>query len=97
MVDWIDAINTRRFVSFAYDGYERVVVPAAYGRNENTGNYLIRAYQTGGRDATRAIPAWSIFRADKVVNPRVLDEHFAEDPPGYQRNDSAMDIVYAQL
>jgi hypothetical protein len=97
MVDWISAINNRQVVRFGYDGFERVVMPAAYGFNENTGNYLIRAYQTEGGDATRAIPAWSIFRADKVMNAEILSERFAQNPPGYRPNDSAMNIVYAQL
>jgi hypothetical protein len=91
------AIRQRRLVEFTYDGLERVVVPAAYGRNNNTGNELLRGYQVRGRDAARPIPAWSVFRVDKIVGGRVLDEQFADDPPGYQPGDSAMDVIFAQL
>lgn len=97
MVDWTYAINSRLLVSFQYDGFPRLVVPAAYGLNQRTGNRLVRAYQVGGGDATRSIPTWSLFNADKVVSGSVTSDHFDADPPGYERNDSAMDVIYAQL
>jgi hypothetical protein len=97
MIDWVRAINNRLLVSFEYDDFERVVMPVAFGLNSHTGNELVRAYQVGGGDAKRAIPAWSMFRADRVIGGRVLDERFGADPPGYRRGDRAMDVVYAQL
>jgi hypothetical protein len=97
MVDWASAINSRQFVSFRYDGYERVIIPAAFGLNQRTGNRLVRGYQVGGGDATRPIPTWSLFDVDKVEDGRVSGDHFEGDPPGYRRNDSAMDVIYAQL
>ena len=97
MVDWIRAINTRHLVSFNYEGLERIVVPAAYGLNQGTGNRLVRGYQIAGQDATRRLPAWSLFRADQVVGGAILDDSFDALPPGYRRNDRAMDVVYAQL
>jgi hypothetical protein len=97
MIDFTYAINSRLLVGFRYDGFERLVIPAAYGLNQHTGNLLVRGYQVGGGDATRSMPSWSIFRVDKVVDGRILDDHFTADPPGYKRNDGAMDVIYAQL
>jgi hypothetical protein len=97
MIDWVRAINDRLLVSFSYEGFERLVIPAAYGLNQNTGNELVRGYQVGGSDEKRAIPAWSIFRVDRVTGGRILDEHFGSDPPGYRRNDRGMDVIHAQL
>lgn len=97
MIDWRSAIRGRHLVSFSYEGLERIVIPAAYGLNHRTGNELIRAYQIAGRDATRPIPTWSLFNAANVVGASVTGEHFEALPPGYKRNDSAMDVIYAQL
>ncbi|HET8556260.1 MAG TPA: hypothetical protein VFL58_03005 [Gaiellaceae bacterium] len=97
MIDWADAINRRLLVRFNYDGFERVVIPAAYGLNRHSGNELIRAYQVAGGDSTRALPVWSLFNAAKVIGGAVTEERFADVPPGYERNDSAMDVIYAQL
>lgn len=97
MVDWIRAISSRRLVSFTYDGLERVVIPAAYGLNNNTGHVLLRAYQIAGQDATRQLPAWSLFRADQIAGGMILEESFVDPPPRYRRGDRSMNIIYAQL
>lgn len=97
MIDWTYAINRHFLASFQYDGFERLVIPAAYGLNQRTGNRLVRAYQIAGGDATRAIPTWRLFNADKIVGGVVTTHKFDEEPPGYERNDSAMDVIYAQL
>lgn len=97
MINWRDAINGHQLVRFSYDGFERVVIPAAYGRNRHTGNELLRAYQVAGGDATRRIPAWSLFNIAKIVGPATTGEQFGGIPPGYTPNDSAMDVIYVQL
>jgi hypothetical protein len=97
MINWRDAINRRRIVRFSYDGFERIVMPAAYGLNRHTGNELVRAYQIAGGDANRSIPAWSLFNAANVVDASLTGEDFEGLPPGYKRNDTAMDVIYAQL
>jgi hypothetical protein len=97
VVDLRAAINTRRLVSFSYDGHARIVIPAAYGRRSSTGNMLLRAYQVGGTDKTRSIPAWSLFREDKMINAQMLDEQFDGPPPGYRRGDRDIDVILAQL
>lgn len=97
MVDWIRAINDRRLACFSYEGLARVVIPAAYGLNEQTGNLLLRAYQIAGRDATRQLPTWSLFRVDQMVGGAILDEVFDAPPPDYRRGDRSMTVIYAQL
>jgi hypothetical protein len=97
MIDWRNAIHGRHIVRFSYEGLERVVIPAAYGLNRRTGNELVRAYQIAGRDATRSIPTWSLFNTANVAGASVTGEHFEALPPGYRRDDSAMDLIYAQL
>jgi hypothetical protein len=93
MIDWRDAISRRRIARFSYDGFERIVMPTAYGLNRHTGNELVRAYQIAGGDATRSIPAWSLFNVANVVGATTTGEHFEEAPPGYR----TMDVIFAQL
>jgi hypothetical protein len=97
VIDWVFAIRNRRLVRFVYEGLERIVIPAAYGLNRNSGNRLLRAYQVGGRDSKRSLPTWSLFRVDHVVEGQVLGELFEEIPPGYRSGDRSMDTIYAQL
>jgi hypothetical protein len=97
MIDWVHAINNRLLVSFRYDGYERLVIPTAYGLNQNTGNRLVRGYQVGGGNRTRRVPGWSLFNVNKVQDGHITEEHFEDNPLGYRRNDGDMDIIYAQL
>jgi hypothetical protein len=96
-MNWVYAINERRLVAFTYEGLPRVIIPAAYGVNHSTGNELVRGYQVEGRDATRSVPAWSLFRIDKMSGAHALERRFGANPPDYQRGDKAMDVIRAQL
>lgn len=96
-MDWVKAIESRRLVSFHYHNHPRVVIPAAYGSHVTTGNVVLRAYQIRGSGKTRAVPFWDLFLVDEVVNPTMLDEIFADDPPYYRRDDKHMSVIYAQL
>jgi hypothetical protein len=85
MIDWAHAINNRLLVSFRYDGYERLVIPAAYGLNQNTGNRLVRGYQVGGGDgrgefprgafstSTRCKTARSRKNTSKTIHPAISE------------------------
>ena len=63
-----------------------MLIPAAYGRNQRTGNDLVRAYQVAGGDATRPIPTWSLFNTAKIVGAATTGERFDGIPPGYTRS-----------
>lgn len=87
-----EAIKNRRLVQFSYDGHPRRVVPAAHGSHVTTGNEVLRGYQIGGTSSSREIPLWDLFLVGKIVDAEILDEGFAEDPPGFVRGDKHIDV-----
>lgn len=96
-MDICAAINGRHLISFVYDGHNRIVIPAAYGRHLTTANDMLRGYQTGGTGSSRPVPFWDLFLVEKIVSYAILDETFETDPPQYARNDKHMAEIYCQL
>ncbi|MEO7017520.1 MAG: hypothetical protein ABI130_11845 [Leifsonia sp.] len=96
-MDLSNAIQDHRLVEFWYDSHPRVVIPAAYGSHATTGNLVLRVYQIRGTRQTRAVPFWDLFPAEKMIDVRVLDEVFVDDPPAYQRGDKHISLLFAQL
>jgi hypothetical protein len=96
-MDFCEAIASRKLVEFNYDGHSRVVIPAAQGRQATTGNLVLRGYQIGGTGNTRAVPFWDLFLMSKIVSPRLTGGTFAENPPGYKRNDAHISPIGCQL
>ncbi len=88
-----DAIRDRRLIQFSYDGHQRVVIPAAYGRHASTGNEVLRGYQVRGTSSTRTPPLWDLFLVTNMVGLTVLDETFVNDPPQYKRGDKHINVV----
>lgn len=86
------AIAGRRLISFDYEGHHRVVVPAAHGDHASTGNPVLRGYQIRGTSSTRSVPLWDLFRLDTMKDLLILEEVFAEDPPGYRRGDKHINV-----
>ena len=96
MSDLCSAIAQRRLVAFTYDGYPRVVIPAAHGPHVSTSNQVLRGYQVEGDSASRQAPFWSLFMVGKMVGLEVLDRTFDSEPAGYVPDDSDI-IVHCQL
>ena len=92
-----DAITSRRLVQFYYDGYPRVVIPAAYGTHATTLSQVLRGYQVRGSGKTRVPPFWSMFTIAKIERLAVLNETFEGLPPQYQRDDKQISPIFAQL
>lgn len=96
MSDLCSAIAQRRLVAFTYDGFPRVVIPAAHGPHASTSNHVLRGYQVEGGSASRHAPFWSLFTVSKMVGLEVLDQNFDSEPVGYVPNDSDI-TVHCQL
>jgi hypothetical protein len=87
----VDAIHHKRRLRLIYNGRERLVEPQCYGIGHR-GTALLRVHQlTGGSERE------PLFDAAKIANLTVLDEHFVRPGPNYQRDDSAMKTIFAQL
>lgn len=91
----IDAIQTRKVLSFSYDGLRRVVEPHAVGRSR-TGNEVLRCFQTKGGHVTPG-HEWDFCVFSKIKDLAVTGETFSGERPGYRRGDSHMTEIYAEL
>ena len=87
----VDAINSKRRLSFFYHGTKRIAEPQCYGIGTR-GTELLRVHQTEG--GAQAEPLFTLSKIRKLV---VLDQHFTRPGPNYKKNDSAMKTIFAQL
>ena len=85
------AIRGKRRLRFIYHGVARLVEPQCHGIGHR-GTELLRAYQLEG--GAQAEP---LFDVAKISGLQVLDECFEKPGPNYQRDDSAMREIFAQL
>lgn len=96
-MDLCAAIANKKIISFDYDGYHRIVIPAAHGSQKTTGNHVLRGYQTGGTGKSRAVPFWDLFLVSKMSNLQVQDESFNGYPPYYRRGDKHLAPIHCEL
>jgi predicted DNA-binding transcriptional regulator YafY len=87
----VDAINSKRRITFSYNGRTRICEPQCYGIG-NKGTELLRAHQIEG--GTQREP---LFDVSKMQELTLLDRHFTRPGPNYKRDDSAMQTIFAQL
>ena len=92
----IQAIRDRELITFFYDGYPRAVEPHAYGQSSK-GEELLRAYQVAGGSSSGSVRSWRLFRVDQINGFHQGGEGFSGPRTGYSPNDSALEIIYAQL
>lgn len=92
----IDAIENRKILEFYYDENHRIVEPHTVGISK-TGKEMLSAFQTEGGSNRGSVPCWGQFSLSKIENLQVLDESFSGTRPGYTRDDSRMDEIFAEL
>jgi hypothetical protein len=91
----IDAINNLQVLKFTYSGIDRVVEPHAIGISR-TGKVLLRCFQTlGGHIAPGH--EWDLCELSKISNLSFSGDYFQAPRPGYQKGDSHMTRILAQL
>jgi hypothetical protein len=89
--DIVHSIRQRRRLRFSYNGRIRLVEPQCYGIGRK-GTELLRAHQLeGGKEPE------PLFNVAKIANLEVLDESFTSPGPNYRKNDSAIEVIFAQL
>lgn len=97
VVTLADAINRRLEVEFTYGGLTRVVQPATLGFHVSTGTLKLRAYMVGGVTRSGLGSLWRLFTIHLETDVLVTDRTFDENPLGYQRDDSHLGDIIAQL
>lgn len=91
----VGAINQRRLLQLTYHYGTRIVEPHAYGRSKK-GHEILRAYQVSGYSESGEPTGWKLFRVDEIGSIVALQSSFAPRWD-YQRDDRAMDQIYAQV
>jgi hypothetical protein len=87
----VDAINSKRRISFTYHGKARLAEPQCYGIG-NQGTELLRIHQIQGGSQREPL-----FDVSQIEDLTTLNQHFLRPGPNYKKNDSAMKIIFAQL
>jgi hypothetical protein len=87
----VKAIEQRRRLRFSYHGKPRRVERQCYGIGHR-GTELLRAHQLQGGSEREPL-----FDVSQIADLELLDEAFTRPGPHYQRNDSAMKTIFAQL
>ena len=83
------AIESRRVVTFTYDGHHRVVEPFLLGVTTR-GTLALRGYQTEGTSNSGTVPAWHLFSLSKISAIEVTQSCFEGVRPFYNPADTAM-------
>lgn len=87
----VEAIGSKRRLSFVYHGRPRIVEPQCYGIGAK-GTELLRAHQIQGGQEPEPL-----FDVAQMEGLAMLDRHFTRPGPHYKKNDSAMKTIFAQL
>jgi hypothetical protein len=83
-------------LSFTCDGKPRVVEVHAIGLSSKDNGLVIRAFQVAG-GASRPLPAWSLFRVDRMSDVVVTPRAHEGPRDGYRQGDSQMAPVLFEL
>ena len=89
------AIESKRVLSFNYDGLSRVVEPHAHGVSRR-GNEVVRGFQTEG-ESSQGTYGWKLFTVAKIESLQTSESSFDLLRPGYVRGDRGMDPVHCEV
>lgn len=91
-----NAVVNKNILEFTYDGHFRQVEPHTYGVSKKN-NDILSAYQVSGGSKDGKVPDWKLFKLDKIIGLRILENKFTSPRPGYSQNDSRMIKIYCEL
>jgi hypothetical protein len=90
------AISTRHLLTLQYDGFTRSVEPHAYGVDKD-GHEKLRCWQVAGGSVSGETAGWKLLNVSDIRATTTSQSTFSFARPGYKRQDSAMQRLYAQL
>jgi len=90
------AINSRKIISFMYEGGRRYVEPYCYGILKNR-NEALRAYQIKGYSSSGKKFGWKLFHISKMKGIKLESDGFNEIRPKYNPNDSAISKTFCNI
>ncbi|MGQ4876126.1 MAG: hypothetical protein ACP6IY_18830 [Promethearchaeia archaeon] len=90
------AIQSRKLLSFSYDGGIREVEPYCYGITKK-GKEMLRAYQVDGYSKSGNRQGWKLFDVSKIFRLEIIDKTFINIRPEYNPNDSVMIRIFCRI
>ncbi len=91
-----NAMTNRRLLSFAYEGFERVVEPHLCAQNA-AGHDILLAWLVRGHSKSEPRPGWRHYLLTEMRNVKVLEETFDKSRPGFKPHDRRMTTIYCKL
>lgn len=85
------AIRNKLRVRFEYNDIVRIAEPQCCGIS-TAGKEVARFFLIRGGKRPE-----QLFELSKIKALTLLDEHFTKPGPNYQKNDSAMKVIFCQL
>lgn len=70
----INAIDTKKMISFDYHGHNRIAEPHVYGIKDGKESLLV--YQKGGTSSSGGIPQWRRMFVNEIINLQITIQSF---------------------
>ena len=95
--DICTAIDSKKVLSFFYNGGTRFVEPFCYGRHRSTDKEVLRGYQIGGYSESGESIGWKLFRVEEISKLMVTDRDFKGAREHYNPNDRVMKKIICRI
>lgn len=92
----VEAISTRRLLTFEYHGRTRIVEPHTFGV-DRWGRSLLCAFQIERSGDPKPSIGWRFFFIEQMSLVRVDGQRFAAPRPDFLRGDGAFKSITAEL
>jgi len=92
----VEAISTRRLLTFEYHGRTRIVEPHTFGV-DRWGRSLLCAFQIERSGDPQPSIGWRFFFIEQMSLVRVDGQRFAAPRPDFLRGDGAFKSITAEL
>jgi len=95
--DICTAIDSKKVLSFYYNGGTRFVESFCYGIHRSTGNEVLRGYQIGGYSESEESVGWKLFRVDEISKLTITGKDFKGVREHYNPNDRIMKKIICRI
>ena len=89
------AVDSRRILTFYYDGLPRVIEPHAHGTSSK-GNEVVRGFQTHG-ESSKGTLGWKLFTVAKMESLQTSESSFDAPRPDDVKGDRNMHPEHCEL
>ncbi len=92
----VAAIQSRRIVTFMYQGRSRTVEPHACGISPAAGEAVLHGYQVDGDSSSGHLPGWRTFMIAKITALTATETRFDGPRADYSAGRPRLDPLWAE-